>query len=68
MRERMEKEVTGDGAVGEILVESTLSALAFYRAMGYEEVGRAKVGPAELNAVNLSKRVLTTPASRPSDR
>ena len=51
----MEAQILATG-VTEILVESTITAAGFYRRMGYEEIGRARVGPARLAVISMRKR------------
>ena len=58
--ERMEKEIQATDAP-DILVESTLTAVGFYRRRGYEEIDRGQVGPAKLDVVNLRKRLHSSP-------
>lgn len=51
---RMEADAVANGAEG-MEIESTITAASFYQQMGYEEIGRKKVGKAGLDVVVMRK-------------
>ena len=53
---RMEKDAIENGAVM-MEIESTLTAAPFYRHKGYHEIGRRKVGKAQLDVIVMRKGI-----------